>query len=86
MISNEKENIYPINVLRNAALKNVITDYCFLVDADFIPVYDMEIKLERHLNNLHRNQFKNYNLNKFAFVIPAFEYIENQKVSNIINY
>lgn len=83
VISNEKENVYPINVLRNSAMKNVKTDYIFLVDADFIPCPSMEIKLERHLNNLHRPQFKNYDQDKLAFVIPAFEYIENQRVTLI---
>lgn len=84
VISNEKENVYPINVLRNAAFKNIQTEYAFLVDADFIPCPDIEKKLERHLNNIHRNQFKNYDSNRLAFVIPAFEYIENQQIDDSI--
>ena len=85
VISNEKENVYPINVLRNAAFNNIDTEYAFLVDADFIPCPELEFKLEHHLNNLHRSQFKNYNSNKLAFVVPAFEYIEDQRFDDSIS-
>jgi glycosyltransferase-like protein LARGE len=71
-------------VLRNAAFNNVQTDYAFLVDADFIPCPNMESKLEHHLNNLHRAQFKFYDSNKIALVIPAFEYIEDQRFDDSI--
>lgn len=81
LISDEKENIYPINAMRNAAFKNVKTDYAFLVDADFIPCPDIESKLERYLR---RNQFRNYDSSKLAFVVPAFEYIENQQFDDAI--
>lgn len=81
VISNERENVYPINVLRNAAFRNVQTDYAFLVDADFIPCPDIENKLEHYLR---KNQFREYDSGKLAFVVAAFEYIENQQFDDTI--
>ncbi|XP_055927161.1 xylosyl- and glucuronyltransferase LARGE2s-like [Argiope bruennichi] len=60
---------YPINALRNIAIKQVKSKYMFLLDADFQPSPDFQQKFAAHLKHSTYNQ-------KTAFVVPAFEYIE----------
>ena len=65
---------YPINVLRNLAIKSANTKYILLLDADFQPS-----------PNLEKNFFSSIQLikddEKTAFVVPAFEYLSFPKVS-----
>ncbi|CAH1783095.1 unnamed protein product [Owenia fusiformis] len=67
---------YPINMLRNAAVRSVRTEYMFLVDADFLPspnfqeIFDMTLKA-----NFKKRSHESFD--KTAFVVPAFEYMED---------
>lgn len=59
---------YPINKLRNIALKHINTPYVFLTDVDFLPMFGLYEYLKSHIIvlNLANNP-------KRALVIPAFE-------------
>ena len=73
---------YPINKLRNLALNNALSKYVFLLDIDFIPSSNLQ---ENIINTLTNREYNNDfgNDNKFALVIPAFEY--NKYVSSVNN-
>lgn len=58
---------YPINFLRNVALKNVQTPYVFLTDIDFLPMYGLYDYLRSSILQLERSQ------RKAALIVPAFE-------------
>jgi len=61
-------DFYPINYLRNVALKFAKTEYVFLSDIDFVPgtdAYTMLKKASAHLLTTKQN--------KRALVVPAFE-------------
>uniref|UniRef100_A0A671UGP7 LARGE xylosyl- and glucuronyltransferase 2 n=1 Tax=Sparus aurata TaxID=8175 RepID=A0A671UGP7_SPAAU len=59
---------YPVNLVRNVALKNANTPYVFLTDVDFLPMYGLYDYLSRksvvQLDMAHT---------KKALVVPAFE-------------
>ncbi|XP_029000295.1 xylosyl- and glucuronyltransferase LARGE2s isoform X1 [Betta splendens] len=58
---------YPVNLVRNVALKNANTPYVFLTDVDFLPMYglyDYVRKAAVQLDMAHT---------KKALVVPAFE-------------
>ncbi|XP_040895444.1 LARGE xylosyl- and glucuronyltransferase 2 [Toxotes jaculatrix] len=58
---------YPVNLVRNVALKNANTPYVFLTDVDFLPMYGLYDYLRKsvvHLDMAHT---------KKALVVPAFE-------------
>uniref|UniRef100_A0A8C2ZMK1 LARGE xylosyl- and glucuronyltransferase 2 n=1 Tax=Cyclopterus lumpus TaxID=8103 RepID=A0A8C2ZMK1_CYCLU len=58
---------YPVNLVRNVALRNAKTPYVFLTDVDFLPMYGLYDYLRRtvvHLDMAHT---------KKALVVPAFE-------------
>ena len=61
---------YPINVLRNIALKLATTPYVFLSDIDFLPMFDLYAYLKRSVKVLHLNTTKR------ALVVPAFETLQ----------
>lgn len=63
------EHDYPINYLRNLALRNCETRFCFISDADFQPSPDLLQKFHTALKSVK-------NVSKTAFVVPAFEYTE----------
>ena len=75
---------YPINRLRNLAIKMVRTKFMFLVDADFQPSPGLEpnfaMFLHKHHHNLQMNMEQNES-QRLAFVVPAFEYLETPNVS-----
>ncbi|XP_054162377.1 xylosyl- and glucuronyltransferase LARGE2s-like [Oppia nitens] len=60
---------YPINALRNIAIKHVKTKFMFISDADFQPCPQFN---QRFLSIYLNNKYKS----KTLFIIPAFEYLE----------
>ncbi|XP_077292472.1 xylosyl- and glucuronyltransferase LARGE2s-like [Arctopsyche grandis] len=58
---------YPVNHLRNVALKNVVTPYVFLMDIDFLPMFGIYDYLRKSI------QLTNPGPLKKALVVPAFE-------------
>ncbi|XP_037086454.1 LARGE xylosyl- and glucuronyltransferase 1-like [Pollicipes pollicipes] len=59
---------YPVNYLRNVALREVNTPYVFLADIDFLPMMGLYSSLMRAAGDL----FSDMNTPK-ALVVPAFE-------------
>ena len=45
------QTYYPANFLRNVALNNTRTDYVFLSDADFIPMYGVHSHIQKAIQN-----------------------------------
>lgn len=73
-----EDDEYPINTLRNLAIKNVNTRFMLLLDADFQPSPDIEkhfLSIEEKLNGT----------SGYAFVVPAFEYIDQPQVIMTVN-
>ncbi|EEC03266.1 Gyltl1B protein, putative [Ixodes scapularis] len=60
---------YPINALRNLAIRQTNCEHLFLADADFQPSPDFH----KHFLLSTRSVS---NTDKVAFVVPAFEYLE----------
>ncbi|XP_072842094.2 xylosyl- and glucuronyltransferase LARGE2 isoform X2 [Pogona vitticeps] len=58
---------YPVNLLRNIALKNAQTPYIFLTDIDFLPMYGLYDYLRTTILQLELPQ------RKAALIVPAFE-------------
>ncbi|KAM6981256.1 xylosyl- and glucuronyltransferase LARGE2s [Aplochiton taeniatus] len=58
---------YPVNLVRNVALKNANTPYVFLADVDFLPMYGLYDYLRRAVVQLDMGHTKK------ALVVPAFE-------------
>ncbi|CAJ1049941.1 LARGE xylosyl- and glucuronyltransferase 2 [Xyrichtys novacula] len=58
---------YPVNLVRNVALKNANTPYVFLTDVDFLPMYGLYDYLRRSVVQLDMDHTKK------ALVVPAFE-------------
>ncbi|XP_038078788.1 LARGE xylosyl- and glucuronyltransferase 2-A-like [Patiria miniata] len=66
------EDEYPVNYLRNLAIRQAKTKYIFLLDADFVPAPDFQSSFQTSLAMIERTpQF-----NKTAFVVPVFEYAQ----------
>ncbi|XP_020622312.1 LARGE xylosyl- and glucuronyltransferase 2-like [Orbicella faveolata] len=66
---------YPINRLRNIAVKNVKTQYIFMIDVDFVPSPELETIARNQI--LKYNETRNGTNNKVAFVVPAFDGARN---------
>ncbi len=45
---------FPVNALRNIALKGAKTFYVFLSDADFIPMPNLHDIITQHIQNVNR--------------------------------
>ncbi|XP_061740088.1 xylosyl- and glucuronyltransferase LARGE2s isoform X2 [Nerophis ophidion] len=58
---------YPVNLLRNVALKNANTPYVFLTDVDFLPMYGLYEYLRKSVVQLDMTGTRK------ALVVPAFE-------------
>uniref|UniRef100_A0AAY4D4F4 Uncharacterized protein n=1 Tax=Denticeps clupeoides TaxID=299321 RepID=A0AAY4D4F4_9TELE len=58
---------YPVNLVRNVALRNVNTPYVFLTDVDFLPMYGLYEYLRKSIVQLDMANTKK------ALVVPAFE-------------
>ncbi|XP_042202239.1 LARGE xylosyl- and glucuronyltransferase 2 isoform X2 [Callorhinchus milii] len=58
---------YPVNLLRNIALKQVNTPYVFLTDIDFLPMYGLHQYLRKSIIQLELDSEKK------ALIVPAFE-------------
>ncbi|PIK41698.1 putative glycosyltransferase-like protein LARGE1-like [Apostichopus japonicus] len=58
---------YPVNYLRNVALKQVQTEYIFLTDVDFLPMKGLHTNLKKQVVN------QNMENTKKALIVPAFE-------------
>jgi len=43
------KDFYPINLLRNVALENVVTPYVFLSDIDFLPMSGLYSYLKKYI-------------------------------------
>nr|CAB3251538.1 glycosyltransferase-like protein LARGE2 [Phallusia mammillata] len=66
VFQNTVKDVYPINLLRNIALQQVVTDFVFLYDVDFVPMMGLYSYILSHVTEeMHSNLT--------AFVIPAFE-------------
>lgn len=66
----EKEDAFPINLLRNIAIDETVSDLVFYVDVDFVPSNGMHWRLIRQ--RAFRYIWKESKDEK-VFVIPAFE-------------
>ncbi|XP_068678559.1 uncharacterized protein [Montipora foliosa] len=62
---------YPINRLRNIAIRNAKTQFTFLVDVDFVPSPNLDIIARNHI--LYYNGTINSKHDKISFVVPAFD-------------
>ncbi|MCJ8733540.1 hypothetical protein PDJAM_G00224680 [Pangasius djambal] len=58
---------YPVNMVRNVALRNAKTPYVFLTDIDFLPMYGLYDYLRKSIVQLDMANTKK------ALVVPAFE-------------
>ncbi|KAM6464431.1 xylosyl- and glucuronyltransferase LARGE2 isoform 2-T8 [Liasis olivaceus] len=58
---------YPVNLLRNIALKNAQTSHVFLMDIDFLPMYGLYDYLRSSIMQLELSP------KKVALIVPAFE-------------
>ncbi|XP_076144356.1 xylosyl- and glucuronyltransferase LARGE2s [Alosa pseudoharengus] len=58
---------YPVNLVRNVALRNANTPYVFLTDVDFLPMYGLYEYLRKSIVQLDMANTKK------ALVVPAFE-------------
>jgi hypothetical protein len=68
-----KDDRFPINVLRNVAVNNSLTDMIFTLDVDFIVSPNMFGKLQ----TMHRYESMwNESYSKHVFIVPAFEFNE----------
>ncbi|XP_077996785.1 xylosyl- and glucuronyltransferase LARGE2-like [Glandiceps talaboti] len=70
--ANTVNDEYPVNYLRNLAIKQCQTTYMLLLDADFIPSPGFREKFKSHLTEgIGMNT-----LNHIALVVPVFEFTE----------
>jgi Glycosyl-transferase for dystroglycan len=66
---------YPINQLRNLALRNVNTDYVFLNDIDFVPSDHAHDEIATLIQDSHL-------VTKTFWVLPAFERLANTNTTD----
>lgn len=73
---------YPINYMRNLAIRMAKTKFLFLIDADFQPSPALEENFIQSLRKHQPNCLLSNEDCRIAFVVPAFEYAETPKVNN----
>ncbi|KAH8861374.1 LARGE xylosyl- and glucuronyltransferase 2 [Schistosoma japonicum] len=61
---------YPINILRNIAVKYSVTEFIFHIDIDFLPQQNMTDYIE---NSVNEHLIKNTKSQSICLVVPAFE-------------
>ncbi|KAK4469711.1 hypothetical protein MN116_007235, partial [Schistosoma mekongi] len=61
---------YPINILRNIAIKYSITEFIFHIDIDFLPQQNMTDYIE---NSVNQHLIENTKSQNICLVVPAFE-------------
>jgi len=69
---------YPINALRNRAIKLAQTDVLFMLDVDFVPATDLGMPSPGYRDPAVYNQLVQLTSERKALVLPAFE-ITNRK-------
>lgn len=69
---------YPINALRNRAIKLARTDILFMLDVDFVPATDLGMPPPGYRDPVVYDQLIQLTSEKKALVLPAFE-ITNRK-------
>ncbi|KAL5111621.1 LARGE xylosyl and glucuronyltransferase 2 [Taenia crassiceps] len=62
----QEGSYYPINALRNTAMKYADTAYVFIVDFDFVPKPHLHTYFQRTLASVGK-------IEKVAYIVPAFE-------------
>lgn len=60
----KQSSLYPINFLRNVAIKQVVTRFVLMLDVDFLPSPGLRALLPPYLSSASENS---------GFVLPAFE-------------
>ena len=63
---NSEGTVYPINLLRNVALKNAVTEFVFLYDVDFMPMPNLYEYIVSYISSTR-------SFDKTVYIIPAFE-------------
>ncbi|ETO17521.1 hypothetical protein RFI_19800, partial [Reticulomyxa filosa] len=63
--------MYPVNTLRNLALRYARTEFVFLLDADFVPSFDAhDTIIRRHYSYFHHMITSHQ---QYALIVPAWE-------------
>lgn len=80
----QPDRAYPVNFLRNLAIKNISTTHFFYNDIDFLPsglLYLMIITIDDLYEKLMRIPADFLNKPYIAIIVPAFEYLPRKKIS-----
>ncbi|UXI18298.1 hypothetical protein NH340_JMT04241 [Sarcoptes scabiei] len=75
---------YPINYMRNLAIRMAKTKFLFLIDADFQPSPALEENFIQSLRKHQPNCLLSNEDCRIAFIVPAFEYAETPKKADPI--
>ena len=70
---------YPINALRNRAIKIAKTELVFMLDVDFVASADLGLDPPGYRDPLVYNQMLDLTAEKKALVLPAFEIIKRKQ-------
>ncbi|XP_033624892.1 uncharacterized protein LOC117288231 [Asterias rubens] len=64
------EDDYPVNYLRNLAIRQAKSKYILLLDADFVPSPEFQTSFQSSLDQMEKQP----SMDQTAFVVPVFEY------------
>ncbi|ETO20747.1 hypothetical protein RFI_16470, partial [Reticulomyxa filosa] len=73
--------MYPVNALRNLALRYVRSDYVFLLDADFVPSHDMHRRAWLQIQKVASQSIRP---DRLAFIVPAWEVLDQDSNNEAI--